>query len=280
VDRPTAWHDGKIGGRVYSGVRFGAGNRHPVAGNTWLGQVVGSCFRRVGQDANFGGSAAGGKRIGSGLTGQAEASASAADSRPMATPPSRPRHPRLAAAQAQGRWTPLEIAPPPAVVPEQAPSSEFPEVENATSELPVQKRTESVPETFPAPISEPGPLIRQNVARVTREDLLQGQPEALADSIKPINVLHGRRREISPVEGAGTRPPHEQGSPDLGISPPGSAGVRSRAAGDRVRVGFGITLPRVFVGIIGFVVSGLLGLAIGYWLVSKLFPESWILRPW
>jgi len=216
----------------------------------------------------------------SGLTGQAEASASAADSRPMATPPSRPRHPRLAAAQAQGRWTPLEIAPPPAVIPEQAPSSESPEVENATSELPVQKRTESVPETFPAPISEPGPLIRQNVARVTREDLLQGQPEALADSIKPINVLHGRRREISPVEGAGTRPPHEQGSPDLGISPPGSAGVRSRAAGDRVRVGFGITLPRVFVGIIGFVVSGLLGLAIGYWLVSKLFPESWILRPW
>ncbi|MBC7352665.1 MAG: hypothetical protein H5U08_09930, partial [Thermogutta sp.] len=57
-------------------------------------------------------------------------------------------------------------------------------------------------------------------------------------------------------------------------------GVRSRLAGDRVRLGFGITLPRALIGIVGFVVSGLLGLAIGYWLVSKLFPESWILRPW
>ena len=208
-----------------------------------------------------------------------EATAPAADSRPIATPPSRPRHPRLAAAQAQGRWTPLEITPS-VVVPEQTAPPEPSSVQNVTAELPLQKGTESKPETSPTPISESAPLIRRSVARVTLEELLRGEPDALADSVNPVNVWHEQRGEMSASEGAGAGLSHKQGTLDPGISPTRSAGVRSRLAGDRVRLGFGITLPRAFIGIVGFVVSGLLGLAIGYWLVSKLFPESWILRPW
>ncbi|WP_347245419.1 Hsp70 family protein [Thermogutta sp.] len=213
------------------------------------------------------------------LPAREEAGAPAADSRPMATPPSRPRHPRLAAAQAQGRWMPLEIAPP-AVTPKQYAPPEPTTVQNVTAELPLQEKTESTAEIAPAPVFGTGPLIRRDVVRVTREELLREESLSVPDSIKPAAVFEERRRELSASGGAEADVPHEQFIVEPELSPSRSAGTRSRRVGDRVRVGFGITLPRAFIGIVGFVVSGLLGLAIGYWLVSKLFPESWILRPW
>lgn len=48
----------------------------------------------------------------------------------------------------------------------------------------------------------------------------------------------------------------------------------------RVALGPGLSVPRSLIAIAGFIISSALGLLIGYWLVTRLFPQSWLLRLW
>lgn len=198
----------------------------------------------------------------------------------------KPRHPRLAAAQARGRWEPLQI-PPPAFI-TQSESSEArlsteiaapPEASPAPGLLPQKPGPETPrPPTPPLPT---GPVIGKDRPRVTREQLLAEGATAQAAagvSSPPFSLLAPRSLPSRDTE---ADPAAQVAIPRVGPSPSAPAGAaRHRPRSPRVHIAFGITVPRSLVAIAGFVISAILGLAIGYWLVARLFPESWVLRLW
>lgn len=198
----------------------------------------------------------------------------------------KPRHPRLAAAQARGRWEPLQI--PPTAFAAQGESSEArlspevaapPDASPAPGLLP-QKPSPERPHPQVSPLLT-GPLIGKDRPRITREQLLADAWPVQSTS-SPIAYFPSPSapRSFSP----------QSGEADLGgqggISPVAPASVtpastaRRQSQSPRVHIAFGITVPRSLVAVVGFLISAALGLAIGYWLVSQLFPQSWVMRLW
>lgn len=197
----------------------------------------------------------------------------------------RRRHPRLAAAEGQGRWQPLEIALPPPLSGDElaSPAGSPAEIVRSTGQashlashpLAEEKRQDG------EPVSQRGILI-QNRPRVTREALLQ----SLESSQSPApEVLSGGGHSENAVV-VPRHVPFDRTTPPI-IETSGDDSAKSgevfrsmHARSVRVLLPFGLTAPRWLVAAIGFVLSAVLGLSLGYWLIVKFMPQSGLLRLW
>ncbi|GAB6187482.1 Hsp70 family protein [Thermopirellula anaerolimosa] len=175
---------------------------------------------------------------------------------PIEPPPGR-EHPRLVAAEKLGRRTRLQL---------------HPQADEPLDEADVRS------ETPPA-----APLLRQTRPTVTRDMLLSATP--------------AERHPPAALEYAGSEPPRDEGGSDVGTLLPSatrqpdlataapvvaaaSESGRQRFAARRVALPWGGSVPRWVIGAIGFVVSGAIGLLLGYLLIRYLIPDSPILRLW
>jgi molecular chaperone DnaK len=198
----------------------------------------------------------------------------------------RRRHPRLAAAEAQGRWQSLEIALPPMLGDRELKPGEGAPTEPAQS---IRKSSESPSAPFPTgdqpnkpPPSEKGIVIRGR-PRVTRQAILEGLLSSETDFPGVVAAGSGQREGgfTIPQE---TMPDHQEplvvtaDESDLSRSHQPFRTTRRQAV--RVLLPFGLTAPRWLVAGIGFVVSALLGLTIGYWIIIRLIPQSGLFKLW
>jgi len=197
----------------------------------------------------------------------------------------RRRHPRLAAAEAQGRWQPLEIALPPSLPEESEPQSlsssqTIPPTPGLPQSATGQSRSEA---TQPEEGVIGKPLLISPKARVTREALLGGllgpdTPSAdvnVSAQIHPGNVRTATKGGLQEVgEACEFRAGERKSFPTRQ-----SFGSRSSRS-VRVLLPFGLTAPRWLIAAIGFVISALLGLGLGYWIITRFLPSSGILKLW
>lgn len=223
---------------------------------------------------------------------------------------SRPKHPRLAAAQSQGRWAPLEIALPP-LPPGTQDVASLPLIspqDVAGTQDVAEKRDQQVP-TGPSPPPLPPPLpgevssetrsmlrlpevedvrpiaegggaaefrFRPRGPKVVREMLLGDQSVGV-----PPPILQDRLPSVTEDQGVGHVPVHVESPITPRPSDQGTSFARRvRSHQVRVRVAFGWTVPRWVVVAVGFALSAILGLGLGYWLISQLLPQSGILKLW
>ncbi|MGQ9505601.1 MAG: Hsp70 family protein [Thermogutta sp.] len=207
----------------------------------------------------------------------------------------RRRHPRLAAAEAQGRWQPLEIALPPS---HSSPGAELKSPPGSASEIvrPSPQLPELVADSAAkgeqeseAPLSQKVSMIRSR-PRVTRESLLQ----SLESSEPPSPSVSAAGSNAENTVGVAQALPSDHAEPPIydlvqpaiieangdGSSSSGEAFQSMRRRSVRVLLPFGLTAPRWLVAAIGFVLSAVLGLSLGYWLIVKFMPQSGLLRIW
>jgi len=198
----------------------------------------------------------------------------------------RRRHPRLAAAEAQGRWQPLEIALPPPSTPKEAepqsPSSS-PSIDS-TPELaespPGQSKSESLE---PGDVASGKRFLIPAKARVTREALLEsllGLDTPTADVNVSAQKYSGHVHTATEGGFQGVAATSDAWAGESKSSPDRQS-FRSRSARSvRVLLPFGLTAPRWLIAAIGFVISALLGLGLGYWIIIRFLPSSGILKLW
>jgi hypothetical protein len=197
----------------------------------------------------------------------------------------RRRHPRLAAAEAQGRWQSLKVALPPPLSPEEPKPGDRSSSESAHS---IGQSSESPSAPFPTgdqpnkpPTSEKGIVIR-NKPRVTREALLEGFLSYVTDS--PGLVIPSGQREVAVTRPQETTQDRTESVVVMGCKSDSSESRQpfraTRRQSVRVLLPFGLTAPRWLVAGIGFVISALLGLTIGYWIIIKLMPQSGLFKLW
>jgi len=197
----------------------------------------------------------------------------------------RRRHPRLAAAEAQGRWQSLKVALPPPLSPEEPKPGDRSSSESAHS---IGQSSESPSAPFPTgdqpnkpPTSEKGIVIR-NKPRVTRETLLEGFLSSETDS--PGLVIPSGQREVAVTRPQETTQDRTESVVVMGCKSDSSESRQpfraTRRQSVRVLLPFGLTAPRWLVAGIGFVISALLGLTIGYWIIIKLMPQSGLFKLW
>lgn len=176
---------------------------------------------------------------------------------PVEPPPGK-EHPRLVAAEKLGRRTRLQLQPP--------------------------DGADTPPNDVVVPL-EPaaaGPLLHSARPVVTREMLLQAAAGAIPSPARiEDSAAYTLGKSGVGVEAFSSFAPEEAapavGAPLVKADP--RAG-RDRLAARRVALPWGGSVPHWVIGLSGFVVSGLLGLYLGYLLIRYLIPDSPLLRLW
>lgn len=200
----------------------------------------------------------------------------------------RRRHPRLAAAEAQGRWQPLEIALPPGMADKQSepkPSPSPGEVYSIAEWPPVS----------PDQSKGTGPQCQEAACvkglsipprpRVTREALLEGSPECSApptDTASVESAEHPLDMAVCLPSAGGQRDGLGQSASWVAMAEPTiqKTSPTSSRGSVRVLLPFGLTVPRWVIATLGFVISALLGLGLGYWIIVNFIPNTGLLKLW
>lgn len=174
-------------------------------------------------------------------------------------PPGR-EHPRLAAAERLGRRARLQLQTP-------SPTPSAQDYDDA--------REQAEPPTVE-------PLLRPARPVVTREMLLAANVPARHAEAQAEDSAEDQPAEAGPALDRFLLPAAEQA--DVSASRPivtaDPESGRNRLRGRHVALPWGGSVPRWVIGATGFVVSGVLGLLLGYLLIRYLVPDSPLLRIW
>ena len=177
--------------------------------------------------------------------------------RPQEPPPGK-EHPRLAAAEKLGRRARLQLQPP------------------DVSDTPPNDVV------VPAEPAAAGPRLHSARPVVTREMLLGPAAEVIPAPARIEDSAGYPPGKAGAVAEAFSRFAPEDADPAVGaplVKADPQAG-RDRLAARRVTLPWGGSVPHWVIGLGGFVVSGLLGLYLGYLLIRYLIPDSPLLRLW
>ncbi|MGB4726634.1 MAG: hypothetical protein WBH86_04460, partial [Thermogutta sp.] len=200
----------------------------------------------------------------------------------------RRRHPRLAAAEAQGRWQPLEIALPPGMADKQSEPKPSPSPGDV---YPIAEW----PAVSPDQSKGTGPQCQEAACvkglsipprpRVTREALLEGSPECSApptDTASVESAEHPLDMAVCLPSAGGQRDGLGQSASWVAMAEPTiqKTSPTSSRGSVRVLLPFGLTVPRWVIATLGFVISALLGLGLGYWIIVNFIPNTGLLKLW